>query len=129
MKPLIGADMAYIGRLRDYAARADQKTDPFLHFMPQLFEMRKIPTALLPTVVRFTEEYYKGAPTPLILDALKILNQLVSRDDGTLVTPNPTVFSDVRYFKWAELGNHTDAVSVVIHVINKLVLRLNLERS
>lgn len=129
MNPLVGADLAYIGRLKDYASRADRTTDPFLYFMPQLFELRKLPAAILPMMVRFVEEFYKGVPSPLLQDALSILNQLVNQDDGTLVTPSPAVFNDLRYFKWPELGNHTDPVSVVIHVINKLALRLNLERS
>ncbi len=117
-----------VGKIKDLTSHLGSDTQPFLYYLPRLMERQLLDFPSYTGLVNFIEKALAPNHLPLIDDALLILNQLVEREDGTLVTPRQSMFSDNSHFFWKELGNNTDTKSVVHHVINKVALFLSLGR-
>lgn len=126
MSQLQQSPMAVLGRLKDLTSRSSPQTDPFLYFLPYLIEQKLITSVSFSTFIPFIEELRRPHAQEIVKSALQVLNQLVSSEDGHLLPVSPETFAGNIHFKWEELGMHKNAQSVISHVINKVVWRLNL---
>lgn len=118
--------MAVLGRLKDLTSGTTPQSDPFLYYLPYLIERKIITSVSFSTFIPFIEELRKPQASEIVRSALRVLNQLVSSEDGHLLPVSPDAFVGNVHFKWDELGMHKNAQSVITHVINKVVWRLNL---
>ena len=117
---------AKIGKLRDITSSAGIDTNPFLHYLPDLFERNILNPITIDGYIVFAENALRLEPRGLVIDALKVLNQLINPEDSSLLTPNPQMLQDNSHFKWQEFGTFTDPKSVISHIINKCSLVLSL---
>jgi hypothetical protein len=115
-----------IGQLEDLLVGRDSYLDPFLKFLPDMLENPSLNSIDPAHAVKFAELALKYDKTPLIRDALKILNKLVDPQDGSLNIPGPDIFYENHNFFWTELGEHTSATEVILHIFNKTIFRSSL---
>jgi len=126
MSSLTSDQLRSIGRLKDLVTGKVGNQDSFLYYLPQLLEQQTLKPTILKSYISFAECALNYQKPTLVDDALKLLNQIVNFEDGSLIKPNPEMFVGNLHFKWQELGNHTDAISAISHIINKTALVLNL---
>jgi hypothetical protein len=108
-----------VSRLKEIVARADNHRQPFLYYLPQLLDKPELSLIDPAHAVKFAEIARKYDALPLVKDALKILNQTVNPDDGSLREPARDIFYDNQSFFWNELGNHTKATDIISHILQK----------
>jgi hypothetical protein len=123
--PLTAEQRVLIDQLRDVVG--SQNDDLFLHTLPDLLETQKIPPVLAKNCYLFAQNAVNDLQHPMVSEALKILNQLIDVEDGTLLPTSSDMFIS-RHFKWDELGSHKDPQSTITHIINKCVTQLNLAK-
>lgn len=111
----------YIGQVRDLVSRTSSYTDPFLYYFPDILLKPEFEHLNYQSILRFTRLALLPEKSPLIADALKILNKLVNPQDGQLLPPSRDMFYENQNFFWHELGVHTTAVDVIMHVLNKIM--------
>lgn len=110
-----------VGHLKDLLSRVDPYTNPFLYYLPQLINNPHLNMINPDHAVKFTELALKHETSPIITDALKILNKIINPEDGSLYTPSPTMFYDNRNFFWHEMGNNKQASDVISHILNRTI--------
>ena len=126
--PLDQNQMAIVGNLRDLTAGLSPESDPFLYYLPRFLEYNILAPTALESYLAFVKSAVSREPSLLVKDALLIVNQIVSSEDGSLIPPNPVMVENNSHFQWGELGGFTDSKSVILHLINKTALVLNLGR-
>lgn len=118
--------LAIIGKLKDLKPWFFEENQPFLYYASDLLENGALPSTLAKSLLAFTQYVKEGHRPELVEDALKILNRLVQPYELKLVKPELEMFAENRHYRWEELGNFVDAESVITHVVNKVVVVLNL---
>ena len=126
MDDLISRRLEIVGHLRGLLDGRDTNSDPFLKFLPDMLENPGLVNIDPNHALKFTELALKYNKTLLIQDALKILNKIVDPEDGSLKIPGSDMFYDNRNFFWKELGDHTNAVDVILHIFNKTIFLISL---
>ncbi len=116
----------HISRLRDLLAYTDQIQDPFLYHLPNLLGKHDFSQIDPGNAVTFCEYALKHQKEPIVMDALRVLNQLIEPTDGTLKTPSRLMFVENRNFSWKELGDFKDASSVIMHIFHKTIFFMSL---
>jgi hypothetical protein len=117
-----------IDRIRDKTARASAQQNPFIYYLPEILTKPEFQEVNLSNILLFVTYFENDQYAPVVSDALHILNQLVSNNEGTILPPGPQMFYNSRNFFWKELGNHTNASHVIMHIINKTIFLLSLEK-
>lgn len=120
--------MSRLGLLRDLTVGSTPENDPFLYFLADNIERGQLDQNLIDAFVQIARSAQIIPRLPIVEDALKVLNQMVDIEEGKILPPNPECFYDNRYFNWKELGKFTDRRSTVHHIVNKTLMRLNLNR-
>jgi hypothetical protein len=110
-----------IGNLKDMLAGRDIFPDPFLYYLPNLLENHQLSGIEPIHAVKFAQLALKYEKSPLMQDALKILNKLVSPEDGSLIKAAPDIFYENRNFFWKELGTYTKTTDVILHIFNRTI--------
>jgi hypothetical protein len=108
-----------IGQIRDLIPNTSSFTDPFLYYLPNLLtsaEFKNINAEKTLDFVRLAVKYEKPQ---IVIDALKILNQLIDPQVGTLKRPDKEFFYENNNFFWKELGGYTESPDVIMHILNK----------
>lgn len=118
-----------VNQLKDLTAGRFDSSNSFLHYLPFLLEYQQLSPSSYKSFLQFVQDAATDSPQPQVLDALRILDQIVSSEDGTLITPNRGMFAGNRYYNWSELGTRTDSTSVIMHLVNKAAYVLNLSRA
>ena len=118
--------MAAIGKLKDLTISTSPDSDPFLYYLPRFLEYKVLESQSFDSYISFTQNVMIPQRSPLVQDGLLVLNQLVDPEDGSFIPPNPVMFENNSHFKWGELGSFTDTKSAILHIVNKVVLVLNL---
>ena len=118
-----------IDQIRDSVSSASPLTDPFLYYLPDLLVQSEFSNLHLDNILTFTQYAQNNYTSPILKDALHILNQMIQNQDGRLNPPGPQMFYNTQYFFWKELGQHTQSAEVIAHIINKAVFQLALENT
>lgn len=111
----------YLGQIQDLVSTINPYREPFLHFLPELLMQADFKNIDMVKALRFTQLGLQSDEPPIIADAKKILNQIVS-SDGTLATPSLSMFYENHSFFWKELGGHTKPIDVISHILNKSMM-------
>jgi len=117
--------MQIIGQIRDTIPVTFHKSNPFLFFLADIISRPDFSDIAADKVLIFAKIAIREDKPPIVIDALKILNQLVNIDDGSFKNPDPTIFYGNGNFFWSELGHHHFATDVVSHILNKTLFRLS----
>lgn len=111
----------YIGKIRDLVSITSPQKDPFLYYLPFLIEQNVLKDITPESLFKYAQIAVLQEKSEVLLDGLKILNQLVDSNDGSMRPPSPTNFFNNQSFVWSELGGHTKNVDVISHIINKTI--------
>lgn len=114
-----------LGQLYDIRQQLDCRVEPFLYYLPEIIKQKELSLINLEHAVIFTKLALKHDQLPFILDAKKILNKLVNTEDGSLKTPGRDIFYENNNFFWKELGDHTKAEDVILHIFNKTMFYIS----
>jgi hypothetical protein len=115
-----------LGQIQDLVITVDPRKDAFLFYLPRLLAQPEFLRIDGVKALTFTKLALNHERPPLISAALLVLNQIISPEDGSFAPPVPMFFYNNRSFLWKELGNHTDAVHVITHILNKTFFVLSL---
>jgi hypothetical protein len=115
-----------LGEITDMIPNELIHDNPFLRFLPQLLVTPEFSNLNLEKVKNFTRLAIAEDKQSVVADALKILNQLIRPDDGSLKKSAPDIFYGNYHFNWKELGNNTTAPDVIRHVLNKTLFVISL---
>ena len=110
-----------LGKLTDLVSRLSPKTQTFLYYLPQLLNTPEFSNINPENAVKFTELALKDEQSPIIKDALKVLNRVVNIEDGSLKMFSKDMFYENNSFFWRELGEHTKTPEVIAHIFNKII--------
>jgi hypothetical protein len=110
-----------LGQIQDLVGHVNYEKDPFLYYLPELLCKPEFALIDATKMLQFVTVALKPEKPPIMIDALKILNQIVNAEDGSLQTPAPNFFYDNQNFLWKELGGHERPVDVILHMVNKVL--------
>jgi tetratricopeptide (TPR) repeat protein len=110
-----------IERLKGLLLRIDYHTQPFLYYLPQLLTKPELSQLNPDQAITFVQLAMRNEKSPLIQDAMRILNKIVDPENGNLRQPGRDIFYENRNFFWDELGNHTKATDIISHIFNKTI--------
>lgn len=116
-------------QIKSLVERLDNHTHPFLFHLPSLLERKEFSRFDPTKALEFTRSALKYDSHPVIKDALRILDNIISVEDGTLKTPGPNHFFNNQYFFWNELGTYTSAFDVISHVFNRTIFFLSVTQN
>lgn len=108
-------------RLKALLVRVDYHTQPFLYYLPQLLTKQELSQINPDHAITFVQLAMRNEKSPLIQDALRILNKIIDPENGNLIHPGRDIFYENQSFFWNELGNHTKATDIISHIFNKTI--------
>jgi len=115
--------------LKSLVLKIDNKENPFLYYLPSLLQTKPFSRFNPENALLFTTAALKYNSHPVVSDALRILNNIIQVDDGSLKQPSPHHFFNNQHFFWNELGGHTSAVDVISHVFNRTIFFLSIAKN
>jgi len=118
-----------IDQIRDCVSGISSEENPFLYYLPDLLVSATFLSIDPSQALLFTKVATLHDHSPLIIDALRILNQMVNPKDGSVYPPGPQMFYNNSNFFWKELGTHTTSAEAILHIINKTTFTLSLENT
>lgn len=116
-------------KLNDIKMNVDYHTQPFLYYLPELLTKTPLSQIDPNQAAAFAQLSTGNKSLPLVKDALLILNRLIHTEEGSLKEPARDIFYGNNSFFWSELGEHTTACDVILHVFNKTIFHLSLGKN
>lgn len=117
-------DIAIFEKLKQAVAVTDNKTQPFLYYLPFLLSKGNLSSIKPEQALRFVAVALKHDKPVIMKDALTVLNRLISSDDGSFLTPSKTLFIENQTFFWNNLGKNITVPDIILHVFNKTYFEL-----